>query len=290
MVSSALFYQFMLTPPPATLVGGSRSVEEARTSCVAAVAFIKFARALLPESLPSAPAATAPVDCYLSCPAHFDKFFSSPLMAGKAPSTLRATAFRLLRFLAFRRSLLHPLDPNTPCLVAAFQGVREHLGATIRSLSKAATLRQRKQLSREALEARGACALPPHLLPPPHSPPPFLIFTDQWADLSLLLRALNANEPLFRDICHRGATQQNLPLADRVFALQFLLAAAYLKCGPARAGFWQQVTLADWERALQHPERVLLSTEFKTAFTYGSMPPLPPDHLFIANSSPLLSY
>ena len=155
------------------------------------------------------------------------------------------------------------MHPDTPALSCAFSNVLEHLATVITRLSRAATISQRARLSKEALLARG-----------------------QWASVEVLMRALTSNEAAFSAVCRRGLVVDHLSCQDRSFAVQYILAAAYLLCGPARASFWENVSLSDWDAALTHPQRVLCSDKFKTSYTYGEWPcgcccppPTPLSHL-----------
>lgn len=260
--------------------GGLRDSRESATTTAVALSWLTWVHK---QPLSSPPLQQQPpvslIDAHCLRVSNYTSWLATPAMQQRRAATRRAYLFRLKRFLQYRRALLPTLSEAASVNMATSYGVvMDHLSTLISTLTKAAAACQARRFTQDALRARG-----------------------EWADVAALLRAITANRPRFDLTIQRAAAQGTAQLADRCFCarlltsaldpylprgasflcsrsftLQYVLASAYLKVGPARPSFWEGLNLSHWAAAKAHPQLLLESPRFKTSQTYGMSCPLPP--------------
>ena len=147
---------------------------------------------------------------------------------------------RMKRWISWRMYRGSPTDRDRSHLNASYNAVLHHLKVMCRLLSKDVA-RGRSRFSVENLVSR-----------------------KEWCGVDEVYAAVEQELPHYNRILKAAADGGGLPLAERGLALQFILSAFFRYCTPARPSFYENVTVGDWAKTVQDPERMLRSHSFKT--------------------------
>lgn len=164
------------------------------------------------------------------------------------PATIKAHLNRLRRYVEYRMMQITDDDDHESAqTMSKYQGIIQVLRQHGRNLSQQARKDQGERFSKEALLARG-----------------------EWCSLPDVVAAFRVNEPEFKKwIGIAKKDSSKLSYEGKRFCLQFVNVSCYVLCSPARIGFWKSITVKDFRKSCQRPDRLLSSTKFKTSATYG---------------------